>query len=57
MDLARGSLPVGRNDWIRPAIGPKGPELIAQTRFFDPTSRKSDEFTDRAFSRCTPMGT
>jgi hypothetical protein len=49
MDPQRGSLPIGRNGWIRPAIGPNGPELIAQTRFYEPGSRKADDFTERLF--------
>jgi uncharacterized protein YdbL (DUF1318 family) len=46
-DFARGAMPVGRNDWVRPAIGPDGPELIAKTLFH--SGKKADEFTDRLF--------
>jgi hypothetical protein len=48
-DPVRGSLPVGTNGWIRQAIGPSGPELIAQTRFWEPNSKKSDEFTEKLY--------
>src|SRR5579859_5895402 len=46
-DMARGAMPVGRNEWIKPAIGPDGPELIAKTLFH--SGKKADEFTDRLF--------
>jgi hypothetical protein len=49
MDPARGSLPVGRNSWIRPAIGPNGPELIAETHFYTRESGKGDDFTEQLF--------
>jgi hypothetical protein len=49
MDPTRGAMPVGRNGWIRPAIGPEGPELIAKTHFHDKASGKGDEFTERLF--------
>jgi hypothetical protein len=49
MDPARGAFPVGQNRWIRPAIGPDGPELIAQTAFYDKESKKGDDFTERLF--------
>ena len=45
---SRGAMPVGRNNWIRPAIGPSGPELIAETAFYT-KERKGDEFTERLF--------
>ncbi len=45
-DAARGAMPVGRNEWIRPAIGPDGPELIAKT-LIHAKGAKGDEFTDR----------
>ena len=48
-DPSRGTMPVGRNGWIRPAIGPNGPELIAKTFFYDKTSGKGDDFTERLF--------
>ena len=44
MDPARGELPVGRANWVRPAIGPDGPELIAETEF-----RSDDEFSGTLF--------
>jgi hypothetical protein len=50
MDAHRGALPIGRNDWIRPAIGPNGPELIAQTSFHTKESGKGDDFTEQLFS-------
>ena len=48
-DPARGAMPVGRNGWIRPAIGPDGPELIAKTHFHSKESGKGDDFTERLF--------
>ena len=53
-DPLRGAMPVGRNGWIRPAIGPDGPELIAKTHFHDKASGKGDEFTERAL-RMLPL--
>jgi hypothetical protein len=49
MDAKRGALPIGRNGWIRPAIGPDGPELIAKTHFHDKASGKGDDFTEQLF--------
>jgi hypothetical protein len=46
-DFARGAMPVGRNEWIKPAIGPNGPELIAKTVMH--AGKKGDDFTDRLF--------
>jgi hypothetical protein len=48
-DPTRGAMPVGRNGWIRPAIGPDGPELIAKTHFHSKESGKGDDFTERLF--------
>jgi hypothetical protein len=48
-DPVRGAAPIGRNGWIRPAIGPEGPELIAKTHFHDRASGKGDEFCERIF--------
>jgi hypothetical protein len=42
-DPLRGALPVGRNVWVKPAIGPDGPELLAKTEFFG----GKDEFAQR----------
>lgn len=47
-DPARGSLPVGRNGWVRPAVGPNGPELVAKTGFYE-KGKKGDEFTEKLF--------
>jgi hypothetical protein len=44
MDPRRGSLPVARAGWVRPAIGPDGPELIAETIF-----RDGDDFAQQLF--------
>jgi hypothetical protein len=49
MDPTRGAMPVGRNSWIRPAIGPHGPELIAETHFHSKESGKGDDFTEQLF--------
>lgn len=49
LDPLRGAMPVGRNGWIRPAIGPDGPELIAKTHFHSKESGKGDDFTERLF--------
>lgn len=46
-DPQRGSMPIGRNEWMRPVIGPNGPELRAKTCFH--SGRKGDEFTERLF--------
>jgi hypothetical protein len=48
-DPLRGAFPVGRNSWVRPAIGPDGPELIAKTIFHDKASGKGDDFCERLF--------
>jgi hypothetical protein len=45
-DVARGAMPIGRNEWIRPAIGPDGPELLAKTSFYS-KGKKGDDFTER----------
>jgi hypothetical protein len=47
-DPMRGSMPIGRNEWVRPIIGPDGPEMRAKTCFFE-RGRKGDEFTERLF--------
>ena len=44
IDPVRGSLPVGRNGWLKPVIGAEGPELIGKT-FFHGKGKKGDEFT------------
>jgi hypothetical protein len=43
---AYGPAPIGRNEWVRPAVGPDGPELIAETVFFE-RGKKGDDFTER----------
>jgi hypothetical protein len=48
-DPLRGAMPIGRNGWIRPAVGPDGPELIAETHFHAKDSGKGDDFTERLF--------
>ena len=45
---SRGTLPVGRNGWLKPVIGPEGPELIGKT-FFHGKGKKGDDFTERLF--------
>jgi hypothetical protein len=44
-DSARGAMPVARSEWVKPAIGPDGMELIAKTVFL--SGKKSDDFTER----------
>lgn len=46
----RGAMPVGRGDKIWQAIGPNGPELLAQPRWFARSDGKGDEFTERLFA-------
>ena len=48
MDPVRGTMPVGRNGWLKPVIGQDGPELIGKT-FFHGKEKKGDDFTERLF--------
>lgn len=48
-DPVRGSEPIGRNSWIKPAIGPNGPELLAKTEFYG--AKDGDEFAERIGNR------
>ena len=48
LDATRGSLPVGRNEKLWPAIGPEGLEFLAETSFYE-KGKKGDDFTEQLY--------